>query len=106
MGSTQCYRRKCETQQKPDPRATCWRRNSNKSFNAVVFTTVPKAISGGKNIVDVAVYIVVGIYNDGLSSIMRLMRNLDMQVGWKCICMEVDERRIKYPGIKYRFDYL
>lgn len=58
----------------------------------------PKSISSGKHVLDTAVYISVGIYNDGLSSIMRLMQNLGMTIGTNCFnfCVETDKRRIKF----------
>ncbi|XP_011881392.1 PREDICTED: uncharacterized protein LOC105569493 [Vollenhovia emeryi] len=58
----------------------------------------PKSTSSGKHILDTAVYISVGIYNDGLSTIMRLMQNLDMTIGPNCynFCVETDARRINF----------
>lgn len=58
----------------------------------------PKSTSSGKHELDTAIYIAVGTYNDGLSSVMRLMQNLSMKIGTNCynFCVETDERRIKY----------
>ncbi|XP_029168072.1 uncharacterized protein LOC114938336 [Nylanderia fulva] len=72
--------------------------NSNESFNSTVWSMAPKSTSSGKHVLDTAIYIAVGIYNDGLSSVMRLMQNLGMKIGTNCynFCVETDERRIKY----------
>lgn len=71
--------------------------NSNESFNSTVWAMAPKSSSSGKHVLDTAVFIAVGIYNDGLSSIMRLMQDLGMKIGSNCFnfCMETDERRKK-----------
>ncbi|KYN06232.1 hypothetical protein ALC62_02824, partial [Cyphomyrmex costatus] len=72
--------------------------NSNESFNATVWFMAPKSTSSGKHVLDTAVYISVGIFNDGLSSVMRLMQNLSITIGPNCFnfCVETDERRIKF----------
>ncbi|EFN63451.1 hypothetical protein EAG_10647 [Camponotus floridanus] len=71
--------------------------NSNESFNSTVWSMAPKSTSSGKHVLDTAIYIAVGIYNDSLSSVMRLMQNLGMKIGTNCynFCVETDERRIK-----------
>lgn len=63
-----------------------------------VWSMAPKSISSGKHVLDIAVYIAVSIFNDGLSSIMRLLQNLGMKIGPNCynFCVEADERRIKF----------
>jgi len=55
-------------------------------------------MSSGKRVLDIAVYIAIGIYNDGLSSIMRLMQRLGMKIEPNCynFCVEADKRRIKF----------
>jgi len=72
--------------------------NNNESFNATVWSMAPKSVSSGKRVLDIAIYIAVGIYNDGLSSIMRLMQRLGMKIGPNCynFCVEADKRRIKF----------
>jgi len=57
----------------------------------------PKTVSNGKHVLDTAVYIATGIFNDGLSSVMRLMQVLGMKIGPNCynFCVEADEHRIK-----------
>lgn len=41
----------------------------------------PKATSDDKNMVSIAIYIAVRIYNYSLSSIMKLMWNVDREIG-------------------------
>ncbi|KYN03796.1 hypothetical protein ALC62_05308 [Cyphomyrmex costatus] len=53
----------------------------------------PKSTYSGKHVLDTAVYISVGIFNDSLSSIMRLMQNLGITIGPNCFnfCVEMDK---------------
>ncbi|XP_032682479.1 uncharacterized protein LOC116849445 [Odontomachus brunneus] len=71
--------------------------NSNESLNATVWSMAPKTVSSGKHVLDTAVYIATDIFNDRLSSVMRVMQGLGMKIGPNCynFCMEADERRIK-----------
>lgn len=72
--------------------------NSNESFNSTIWSMAPKSVSSGKHVLDIAVYIAVGTYNDGLSSIMRLMQHLGITIGPNCFnfCVETDKRRIYF----------
>lgn len=72
--------------------------NSNESLNAVVWSMAPKTVSSGKNILDIAANMAVCVYNDGLSSIMQVMKALDMTIGENCynFCLEADARRIQF----------
>lgn len=62
------------------------------SFNATVWSMVPKMTSSGKNVLDTAVYIAAGTYNDGLTSAMRVMQNIGIKIGLNCYnyCEETD----------------
>ena len=72
--------------------------NSNESFNATVWSMAPKSTSSGKHVLDTTVDISAGIYNYGLSTVMRLMQNLGMTIGPNCynFCVETDKRRIDF----------
>lgn len=72
--------------------------NSNESFNSVVWSMAPKTVFNGKNILDIAANMSVYIYNDGLSSIMEVMKALDMSIGKNCynFCLQADTRRIQF----------
>lgn len=72
--------------------------NSNESLNATVWSMAPKSFSSGKHVLDTAVYIAAGIYNNGLSSVMKIMEQLGLTIGPNCynFCVEADARRIKF----------
>lgn len=55
--------------------------NSNESFNATVWSMAPKSVLSGKVILDIVATIAVCVYNDGLSSIMKIMEVLGMTIG-------------------------
>jgi len=44
----------------------------------------PKSVSSGKVVLNIAINIAVCVYNDGLSSIMRIMEVLGMTIGPNC----------------------
>lgn len=55
-------------------------------------------MASGKNIVDIAADISVGVYNDGLSSIMQIMKVLSITIGSNCFnyYAEANARRITF----------
>jgi len=72
--------------------------NSNGSFNSTVWSLAPKSTSSGKVVLEIATDIAVCIFNDGLSSVMEIMKILGMTIGPNCynFCLEVDAQRVKY----------
>ncbi|KYN13186.1 hypothetical protein ALC57_14630 [Trachymyrmex cornetzi] len=70
--------------------------NSNESFNATVWSMAPKFRSSGKTVLDIAGNLAVCTFNDGISSIMNVMKALDMTVGTNCynFCVAADKLRI------------
>lgn len=64
----------------------------------MVWSLAPKSICSGKIIVDIAATIAVCIYNDGLSSILKIMEVLGITIGPNCynFCAEADARRIYF----------
>lgn len=70
--------------------------NNNESFNATVWSLAPKSSSSGKKVLDIASDLAVCIFNDGLSSIMEIMKVLGMAIGPNCynFCVEADELRV------------
>lgn len=72
--------------------------NSNESFNATVWNLAPKSYSSGKKILDIATDIAVCNFNDGLISVLRIIKALEMEIGLQAynFCIEADEKRIKY----------
>lgn len=71
--------------------------NSNESFNALVWSMAPKSISSGKTVLDIAVDLAVIVFNDGLFSVMQVMKQLGITIGQNCynFCLEADATRIK-----------
>ena len=71
--------------------------NANESFNSVVWSIAPKAVSSGKKVVDIATDIAVLNFNDGLSSLFPVYDTLGLSVGRNLydFCLESDENRIK-----------
>lgn len=72
--------------------------NSNESFNSTVWSLAPKSTSNGKVVLEIAADIAVCIFNNGLSSVMEIMKILGMTIGPNCynFCLEVDAQRVKY----------
>lgn len=72
--------------------------NSNKSFNALVWSMAPKTVSSGKITLDTVANLAVCIFNDGFSSIMQVMKLLGLTIGPNCYnyCLETDARRVKF----------
>lgn len=71
--------------------------NSNKNFNALVWSMAPKSISSGKTVLDIAVYLAVIVLNDALFSVMQVMKQLSITIGQNCynFCLKADATRIK-----------
>lgn len=72
--------------------------NSNESFNSTVWSLAPKTTSSGKLVLDIASDIAVCTFNDGLSSLMDVMKVLGMTIGPNCYnyCLEADALRVDY----------
>ncbi|XP_011685181.1 PREDICTED: uncharacterized protein LOC105448356 [Wasmannia auropunctata] len=71
--------------------------NTNESFNSVVWSIAPKAVSSGKTVLDIAIDIAIITFNDGLSSLFLVYDALGLTVGRNLydFCLESDENRIK-----------
>ena len=76
--------------------------NSNESFNATVQSMAPKTFSSGEHVLDTAVYIAASIYNDGLSSVFKLMEHLGLTIESNCynFCVEADAAREALMSVK------
>ncbi|XP_014486301.1 PREDICTED: uncharacterized protein LOC106750446 [Dinoponera quadriceps] len=70
--------------------------NSNESFNSTVWNLAPKNFSSGKMVLDIATDIVVCTFNDGISSVMNIMKVLNLSIGPNCynFCLEVDALQV------------
>lgn len=61
--------------------------NTNESFNSVVWSIAPKAVSSGKTVLDIATDIAIITFNDGLSSLFPVYDALGLTVG-RNLCLE------------------
>ncbi|KYQ58863.1 hypothetical protein ALC60_02131 [Trachymyrmex zeteki] len=70
--------------------------NANESFNSTVWRLAPKHVHSGVKVIEIAVYIAAGVFNDGYSSILRLMKSLEIIIGSqsKAFIEKTDEARI------------
>ncbi|XP_053976796.1 uncharacterized protein LOC128875324 [Hylaeus volcanicus] len=55
--------------------------NSNESFNSTVWRLAPKHLNSGIKIIEIAAFIAASIFNEGYSSILRIMNALEINVG-------------------------
>ena len=56
-------------------------KNANESFNATVWRLSPKHLHSGLKIIEMSVFIAAGIFNEGYTSILRVMNKLNIIVG-------------------------
>ena len=70
--------------------------NANESFNATVWRISPKHLHCGLKVVEISAYIAARIFNEGFSSILRIMNLLNVTVGTyaKTYADKTDEARI------------
>ena len=71
--------------------------NPNERLIAVIWSIVPKAISSGKSVVDIATNIAVITYNHGFRGLLDLMSTLQLKIISELynFSVEVDQRQIK-----------
>ncbi|XP_015590648.1 uncharacterized protein LOC107265572 [Cephus cinctus] len=69
--------------------------NSNKSFNATVSKLAPESYSSGETVLDLATDLAVCNFNNGLTSILQIMKILEMDIGIQSynFCLEADAMR-------------
>jgi len=58
--------------------------NANESFNATIWRLAPKHLNFGLKIIKISAYIAAGIFNEGYSSILKIINSLDIIVGTYC----------------------
>ncbi|KOC61812.1 hypothetical protein WH47_06150 [Habropoda laboriosa] len=69
--------------------------NANESYNNLIWKIAPKTGFSGTEIVEIATYLSVCIFNNGLKPLLSFMAQLDIQVGERAeaACAAEDERR-------------
>ncbi|XP_052758504.1 uncharacterized protein LOC128202373 [Galleria mellonella] len=70
--------------------------NANESFNATVWRLSPKHLHSGLKVVEISAYIAAGIFNEGYTSVLRIMNLLNLNIGTyaKIFADSTDEERI------------
>lgn len=70
--------------------------NANESFNATVWRLSPKHLHCGLKVVEISAYIAAGIFNEGYTSVLKIMNLLNLTIGTyaKVFAHNSDEERI------------
>ncbi|XP_074096654.1 uncharacterized protein LOC141525864 [Cotesia typhae] len=55
--------------------------NNNESLNSLIWTFAPKHIHSGSQVIEIATFIAVCIFNDGFFPILKMMTLMGMQIG-------------------------
>lgn len=55
--------------------------NANESFNNLIWRLAPKHLHSGSKTVEISAYIAAGVFNEGLSTILRVMNAMEIIVG-------------------------
>ncbi|KOC70147.1 hypothetical protein WH47_08408, partial [Habropoda laboriosa] len=55
--------------------------NNNESLNAVIWSMAPKVHYSGAKIVEITSYIAASIFNDGYTSVLKIMQLLNLEIG-------------------------
>lgn len=71
--------------------------NANESFNSTIWRLSPKHLNCGLRILEVASYIAAAVFNEGNSSILMIMNELNIVVGSQSFnfAKNMDEQRVK-----------
>lgn len=80
--------------------------NANESFNSTIWLMTPKHLHSGKKIVEISSFIAAGVFNEGYSSILRMMNDLDIRIGTQCriFAENVDRCRIERQNQRSLFE--
>ncbi|XP_025264145.1 uncharacterized protein LOC112637805 [Camponotus floridanus] len=71
--------------------------NANESFNSTLWRLAPKHLNCGAKIIEIAAFLVGGIFNDGYLFVLKVMRDLDLTIGLECknFADSYDSNRVK-----------
>lgn len=71
--------------------------NANECFNSTIWRLAPKHLNCGRKIVEIAAYLAAGLFNEGFSSILRVMQALELEIGIyaKQFADNSDDKRIQ-----------
>ncbi|CAK9813129.1 Transposable element Tcb2 transposase [Anthophora plagiata] len=76
--------------------------NNNESLNAVIWSMAPKVHYSGAKIVEIASYIAASIFNDGYTSVLKIMQLLNLESGLSALQFSenLDSQRISIANIR------
>ncbi|KAJ8936817.1 hypothetical protein NQ318_015284 [Aromia moschata] len=55
--------------------------NANESYNSTIWRLAPKHLNSGLKIIEIAAYVSASIFNEGHSTVLRIMSKMDIIVG-------------------------
>ncbi|KYN19307.1 PREDICTED: uncharacterized protein LOC108761628 [Trachymyrmex cornetzi] len=76
--------------------------NANESFNATIWRIAPKHLNSGLKITEIAAYLAAGIFNEGFSSILRVMQQLELTIGTYCMSFANKRDEIRVSQEEHR----
>lgn len=76
--------------------------NNNKSFNQLIWKISPKIYHSGSNIVEIAAYIAICIFNEGTSSLLKIFEAMGVNCGPNIhlYAAKKDEERIQKANVR------
>lgn len=76
--------------------------NNNESLNAVIWSMAPKVHYSGAKIVEITSYIAASIFNDGYTSVLKMMQLLNLEIGQTALQFSenLDSQRISIANIR------
>lgn len=76
--------------------------NANESFNNLIWRVAPKNTNSSSDIVDIATYVAVCLFNDGISSLLSILSTMGIKVGRNAVhnANLYDSRRCKQAAIR------
>ena len=71
--------------------------NNNESINGVIWKRCPKDIFAGRIALEIGVASAIINFNDGISGVLKVLKNLRVEPGRNCIayCKQNDNNRIR-----------
>jgi len=71
---------------------------SNESFSATIWNLAPKSYSSDKKVLNIATDIAVCNFNDGLTTVLQILKILEMEIGLQSynFCLQSDAKQIKH----------
>ncbi|XP_032679746.1 uncharacterized protein LOC116848089 [Odontomachus brunneus] len=76
--------------------------NANESFNSTIWRLAPKNLHSGVKIVEISAHIAAGVFNEGLTTVLKIMNAMEIIVGRQSLqyTQFKDSERIKRQDIQ------